>query len=132
MKSTPPPLPYSKAIKHGSLLFVAGHIGIDPKTNKLSADFKKQTVQTLENLNKTLKDNNASFKDVLKTTVYLKNMDNYAILNEVYARYFQSPYPARSTVQVGKLPADADVEIDLIVSLCIKNGQCEDCEDCNC
>lgn len=107
--------PYSQAIMIGDLVFVSGHIGNDPKTNELvKGGIKEQTGQTLKNLENVLKGAGSDRDKVLKVTVYLKNMADYLLMNEIYGKFFKDPYPARATVQVSKLPMDALVEIDCI------------------
>ncbi|HEY2458757.1 MAG TPA: RidA family protein [Candidatus Acidoferrum sp.] len=110
--------PYSQAIKANGLLFVSGQIPLDPKTGEfVGTDVKQQTERVLENLKGILEASGATLNHVLKTTVFLKDMNDFAAMNEVYAKYFTSAPPARSTVQVGRLPKDALVEIELIASL---------------
>jgi 2-iminobutanoate/2-iminopropanoate deaminase len=110
--------PYSQAIKANGLLFVSGQIPLDPKTGEfVGTDVKQQTKRVLENLKGILEASGATLNHVLKTTVFLKDMNDFAAMNEVYAKYFTSAPPARSTVQVGRLPKDALVEIELIASL---------------
>ena len=110
--------PYSQAIKANGLLFVSGQIALDPKTGEFAvADVRKQTERVLDNLKGILEASGASLNHVLKTTVFLKDMNDFAAMNEVYARYFATAPPARSTVQVGQLPKDALVEIEVIASL---------------
>jgi 2-iminobutanoate/2-iminopropanoate deaminase len=110
--------PYSQAIRAGSLLFVSGQIPIDPATGTLiEGDIRAQTHRVFENLGAILKAAGASFDHVVRTTVYLADMNDFAAMNEVYATYFGSPAPARATVQAARLPRDARVEIDVIASL---------------
>jgi 2-iminobutanoate/2-iminopropanoate deaminase len=110
--------PYSQAIRAGSLLFVSGQIPIDPATGTLiEGDMRAQTHRVFENLGAILKAAGASFDHVVRTTVYLADMNDFAAMNEVYATYFGSPAPARATVQAARLPRDARVEIDVIASL---------------
>lgn len=107
--------PYSPAIIVGDLIFCSGHIGKDPKTDEfVPGGIAEQTKQTLTNLKYLLEEAGGSMETVVKTTVFLKDMNDYASMNDVYARFFKKPYPARATVQVGKLPKDALVEIDAI------------------
>lgn len=110
--------PYSQAIRAGSLLFLSGQVPIDPATgNIVEGDMAAQTHRVFQNLGAVLKAGGASFDHVVRTTVYLKDMNDFAVMNEVYGTYFSSPAPARATVQVARLPKDARVEIDLIASL---------------
>ena len=110
--------PYSQAIRAGSLLFVSGQIPIDPATGDLvQGDISRQTHQVFANLKAILEAAGASFDHVVRTTVYLADMNDFAKVNEIYATYFSSPAPARATVQAARLPRDSRVEIDLIASL---------------
>ena len=110
--------PYSQAIRAGSLVFVSGQIPIDPATgNLIEGDIRAQTHRVFENLGEILKAAGATFDQVVRTTVYLADMNDFAAMNEVYATYFGSPAPARATVQAARLPRDARVEIDVIASL---------------
>jgi 2-iminobutanoate/2-iminopropanoate deaminase len=110
--------PYSQAIKANGLLFVSGQVALDAKSGEfLAGDIKAQTEKVFENLKGILEAGGASLHHVLKTTVFLKDMNDFAAMNEVYAKYFTQAPPARSTVQVGKLPKDALVEIEAIASL---------------
>jgi 2-iminobutanoate/2-iminopropanoate deaminase len=110
--------PYSQAIRAGSLLFVSGQIPIDPATGMLvGGGIADQTHRVFHNLAAILEAAGASFEAVVRTTVYLADMNDFTAMNEVYATYFTSPAPARATVQAARLPRDARVEIDLIASL---------------
>jgi 2-iminobutanoate/2-iminopropanoate deaminase len=110
--------PYSQAIKSNGFLFVSGQVALDPQTGEfLGADVRQQTERVLENLKGILEAAGTSFHHVVKTTVFLKDMNDFAAMNEVYARYFAAAPPARSTVQAARLPKDALVEIELIASL---------------
>jgi len=110
--------PYSQAVKAGDFLFVSGQIPIDPQTGSLvEDDVRVQTRRVLENLGGILAAAGASFDRVVKTTVYLVDMNDFAAMNEVYATFFGTPAPARATVQVGRLPKDVRVEIDAVVHL---------------
>jgi 2-iminobutanoate/2-iminopropanoate deaminase len=107
--------PYSRAVRYGDLLFVSGTIGMDPKTGELvGAGIEAQAVQTLENLKVIVEAAGMGFQNVLKSTVFLRDMNDFAKFNEIYARYFPSEYPARETVQVARLPRDAAIEISVI------------------
>lgn len=106
--------PYSAYRRKGNLLISSGQLPIDPETNEFSgSDIASQTRQSLENIKAILDANNASMDDVLKTTVYLKTMADFTEMNAVYATYFNEPYPARTAFQVGELPKDARVEIEV-------------------
>jgi len=110
--------PYSQAIRAGSLLFLSGQIPIDPATGQMvDGDIAQQTHRVFKNLEAILTAAGASFDNVVRTTVYLADMGDFAAMNEVYGTYFSSPAPARATVQAARLPRDARVEIDLIASL---------------
>jgi len=107
--------PYSQAIQAGSFLFLSGQIPLDPKTgNLMKGDIQKQTRQILENIKGVLESQGLRMENVVKTTLFLKDITNFNQVNEVYATYFPSSPPARSTVEVTKLPRDADMEIEAI------------------
>jgi len=107
--------PYSQAIQANGLLFASGQIAIDPKTNQMvEGDIRAQTERVLENLKGVVEAAGSSLDRVVKTTVYLKDVNDFAAMNETYARFFPKDPPARATVQAAKLPRDARVEIDLI------------------
>jgi 2-iminobutanoate/2-iminopropanoate deaminase len=109
--------PYSQAVRAGQLLFVSGQVPLDPATGQIvSGDIAAQTRRVFDNLAAVLKAGGRSFADVVRTTVFLADMSDFAVVNEVYGQYFTEPYPARATVQVARLPKDARVEIDLIAS----------------
>jgi 2-iminobutanoate/2-iminopropanoate deaminase len=106
--------PYSQAIIADDFVFVAGQIGIDPKTGNLVAGgVEAETAQVLKNLEAVLKAGKSDFDGVVKATIFLADMNDFAKVNEIYARYFKAPFPARATVQVARLPRDARVEIEL-------------------
>ena len=110
--------PYSQAIRAGSLLFVSGQIPLDPATGTMvDGDIAAQTHRVFANLRAILEAADATFENVVRTTVYLADMNDFAVVNEIYGTYFSSPAPARATVQAARLPKDARVEIDLIASL---------------
>ena len=106
--------PYSQAIEVDGFLFTAGQIGIDPKTGELQPGVKLQAEQALKNLMAILHEAGYSADDVVKTTIFLANIEDFAEVNEVYSKFFKEPYPARSTVAVAALPKGALVEIELI------------------
>jgi 2-iminobutanoate/2-iminopropanoate deaminase len=109
--------PYSQAVRAGQLLFVSGQVPLDPATGQIvSGDIAAQTRRVFDNLGAVLKAGGRSFADVVRTTVFLADMNDFAAVNDVYGTYFSEPYPARATVQVARLPKDARVEIDLIAS----------------
>jgi 2-iminobutanoate/2-iminopropanoate deaminase len=110
--------PYSQAVKSNGFVFVSGQVALDPKTNEfVGSDVRQQTERVLENLKAILEASGVALNHVVKTTVFLKDMNDFTAMNEVYARYFIAAPPARSTVQAARLPKDALVEIDLIASL---------------
>jgi 2-iminobutanoate/2-iminopropanoate deaminase len=107
--------PYSQAVRAGNLIYCSGQIPIDPATGSIiDGDISAQTRQVLTNLSQVLQAAGASLDHVVKTTVYLADMGDFAAMNAVYATFFTSPAPARSTVQAARLPRDARVEIDVI------------------
>ena len=109
---------YSPAIKAGNLLFVSGQVAINPATGTIvDGDITAQTEQVMRNLVGLLKAAGAGFEQVVKTTVFLTDMNDFAAMNAVYGRYMTDPPPARATVQVARLPRDVKVEIDLIAVL---------------
>jgi len=107
--------PYSQGVKCGQLVFVSGQIPLNPKTGELVAgDISTQTRQVLGNIEKILHAVESSLHDVVKITVFLKNMDDFAKMNETYATFFSNSPPARATVEVSRLPKDVDVEIEAV------------------
>ena len=114
-KSAPAVGPYNHGVRIGNLLFCAGQIPIEPATGNLVAgDIKAQTERALENIKAILDDQKLAFTNVVKSTVFLTNLADFAAMNEVYARYFTADFPARSTVQVAALPKGANVEIEVV------------------
>jgi 2-iminobutanoate/2-iminopropanoate deaminase len=114
-KSAPAVGPYNHAVRIGSLIFCAGQIPIDPATGNLVAgDIKVQTTRVLENVNAILEDQKLTFANVVKSTVFMTNLADFAGMNEVYAKHFTADFPARSTIQVAALPKGASVEIEVI------------------
>jgi len=107
--------PYSQAVRAGQLLFVSGQVPLDPATGQIvSGDIAAQTRRVFDNLGAVLKAGGRSFADVVRTTVFLADMNDFGGMNEVYARYLVDPPPARATVQVARLPRDVRIEIDAI------------------
>ena len=107
--------PYSQAVKTGNMVFLSGQIPIDPQTGEfVSNDVAEQTEQVLKNLSAVLEAAGTSLNNVVKTTVFLADMNDFTAMNEVYARYFSENKPARATVQAARLPRDARVEIECI------------------
>ena len=123
-KEAPEPIgPYSQAIQLDNLIFTSGQVAIDPETgNLISGDVKVQTKRVLENLLAVLKEAGASFDTVVKTTIYLKQMDDFAVVNEIYGGYFKRSLPARSTIEVARLPKDVLIEIDCIAHVAGSSG----------
>jgi 2-iminobutanoate/2-iminopropanoate deaminase len=113
--SAPAVGPYNHAVRVGDLLFCAGQIPLDPATGNLVAgDIKAQTDRVLQNVKAILDDQKLTFGNVVKSTVFLTNLGDFAAMNEVYAKYFTAEFPARSTIQVAALPKGATVEIEVI------------------
>ena len=109
--------PYSPAVEAGNLVYFSGQIPIDSATGKIiDGDIKAQTLQCLKNLSAVLESAAVTSDDVVKVTVYLTDMADYAIVNEVYGEYFSAPYPARTAIAVAALPLGANVEIEVIAS----------------
>ena len=107
--------PYSPALRVGNLLFLSGQIPLDPATGQVvGGDIRAQTTRVLQNLGELLTAAGADFAHVVRTTIFLADLADFAVVNEVYATYFSEPYPARATVQVARLPRDVRVEIDAI------------------
>ncbi|MGL2358084.1 RidA family protein [Helicobacter pylori] len=107
--------PYSQAIATNDLVFVSGQLGIDATTGEFKGtDIHSQTTQSMENIKAILKEAGLGMDSVVKTTILLKSLDDFAVVNEIYGSYFKEPYPARATFQVAKLPKDALVEIEAI------------------
>ena len=110
--------PYSQAVKAGNLIFVSGQIPIDPATGALVEDnIRVQTARSLTNIASILQAAGASLENVVKTTVFLRDMNDFVPMNEVYATFFQSDCPARAAVQAARLPKDVLVEIEAIAAL---------------
>lgn len=107
--------PYSQGVRAGGFLFLSGQVALDPATGQLTGgDVRVQTERVLKNLQAVLEAAGSSLAAVVKTTVYLTDMNDFAAMNEVYARFFPENPPARATVQAARLPRDARVEIDVI------------------
>jgi 2-iminobutanoate/2-iminopropanoate deaminase len=110
--------PYSQATKANGFLFMSGQVSLDPKTGEMiGSDIRQQTERVLENIKGILEAAGSNLHHVVKTVVFLKDMNDFPTMNEVYGRYFSSAPPARSTVQVSRLPKDALVEIEVIAAL---------------
>ena len=107
--------PYSQAVRANGFVFVSGQIALDPRTQELiPGDITAQTERVLENVRAILQAAGSSLEKVVRTTVFLSDMNEFASMNQVYARYFRQDFPARSTVQAARLPRDVRVEIDVI------------------
>ena len=107
--------PYSPAVRSGQLLFVSGQIPLDPATGRMiDGDVAVQTRRVMDNLGAVLRSAGLSFGQIVRTTIFLADLEDFAKVNEIYGSYFSEPYPARATVQVARLPRDASVEIDAI------------------
>ena len=107
--------PYSQGISAGNMTFLSGQLGIDPATGDfVTNEVKGQTEQSLKNVQAILKETGLTLKQVVKTTVFLADMNDFAAMNEMYATFFEEPYPARSTIAVKTLPKNALVEIEVI------------------
>jgi 2-iminobutanoate/2-iminopropanoate deaminase len=115
-ENAPEPIgPYSQAIQIDKLIFTSGQIAINPKTGSIeSADIADQTRQVLENLSAVLQSAGVTLKAVIKTTIFLKDMNDFSGMNEIYRNYFSKSLPARSTIQAARLPKDALIEIECI------------------
>ncbi len=106
--------PYSQAIRAGNLVFTAGQVGIDPATGKLVEGTAAQTRQAMQNLKAILEAAGSNLEHVVKTTIFVADLNDFAVVNEVYGSFFTGAPPARSTVQVARLPLDARVEIEMV------------------
>ncbi len=110
--------PYSQAIVHNGLIYCSGQIPLDPETGEMKAQtIEDQTHQVMKNLQAVLEAAGSGLSGILRTTIYLQNLENFAKVNEVYASYLAKPFPARATIEVSKLPRGAQVEIDAIARL---------------
>ena len=117
-KEAPAPIgPYSQAVQFGNLLFCSGQIPLDPVTGAIvgEGDVEAQTRQVMKNISAVLKHAGAEFNHVVKTTIFLKNMGDFPKVNPLYGEHFSAPFPARSTVEVARLPKDVLIEIEVIV-----------------
>lgn len=115
-KHAPEPIgPYSQAIKMKNLLFVSGQIAINAETGQLiNTNIGDETHQVMKNISAILKEAGLDIKNIVKTTIFLKNMNDFGIVNEVYGSYFETNFPARETIEVSRLPKDVNVEISVI------------------
>ena len=106
--------PYSQGIDIGNMIFFSGQIPLDPETGVMPKGIEAQTRRALDNVKGLLESQGLTFKNVVKTTVFLDNIDDFATMNGIYAEYFEEPYPARSAVEVAKLPKGALLEVEVI------------------
>ena len=106
--------PYSQAIEVGGMIYTSGVIGVDPKTGEAGVTIEEQTRQVFENLRGLLADAGSSLEQAVKTTVFIKNMDDFGKVNDIYASYFTGDFPARSCVEVARLPKDLLIEVEVI------------------
>lgn len=109
--------PYSQAVKINGFVFTSGQIPVCPKTGEVASDIQAQAKQALENLKEVLKEAGADMDKVIKTTVFIKDMNDFAAINEIYAQYFTDNYPSRACVQVARLPKDVGIEVEAIAVL---------------
>ncbi len=114
-KNAPNPIgPYSHAVLSGSTIYVSGQVGKKATGEMMVQDIRSETTQVMENIGAILNEAGMNFAQIVKTTIFLKNMDDFSAVNEVYGSYFTKDFPARETVQVSKLPLDVNVEISVI------------------
>lgn len=111
--------PYSQAVIAGDFIFISGQLPIDPENGEMPNDVQEQTRQSLENIKSILTEAELDLRNVVKTTIYISDMNDFSVMNDVYSKFFNEPYPARAAVEVARLPKDAFVEIEVIAC---KNG----------
>lgn len=117
-EKAPPAIgPYSQAVQSGNLLFISGQLGLDFTGNLIAEDVAAQTRQALENIKLIIEAAGLKMDDIVKTTIYLRDLNDFTIVNNIYSEYFQPPYPARVCVQVAKLPKDGKVEIEAVAGI---------------
>ena len=109
--------PYSQAIKVGNMLFTSGQIPVDPETANIPYGVEAQAKQALTNIKNLIEASGADISNVIKTTVFIADMNDFAVINEIYSQFFTKPYPARSCVEVARLPKDVLLEIEAIVEM---------------
>jgi 2-iminobutanoate/2-iminopropanoate deaminase len=120
-KAPVPIAPYSQGVKSNGLLFVAGQIGLDPTTRKLvEGGFEAETIQIMANIKAVVEAAGSKMTDIVNTTIYIKDINNFAKVNEIYGKYFTGDFPARTTVGVANLPGGATIEIAVVAALPIK------------
>ncbi len=119
IKNAPAPVgPYSQAIIHNKVMYASGQIAINPQNGELiNNDVEKELIQILKNIDSLLAAANINRNNILKCSIFLKNMSDFNTVNNIYADYFESPFPARETVEVARLPKDVNIEISFIASL---------------
>lgn len=106
--------PYSQAVQAGEYMYISGQFGLDPKTGELKKDIEHQAKQVMKNIEAILKETGLNFTSVVKTTIFLSDMNNFAKVNDIYGSYFTDHKPARTTVEVSRLPKDALIEIEAV------------------
>ncbi|MBE6912250.1 MAG: RidA family protein [Ruminococcaceae bacterium] len=109
--------PYSQAIVLGDMVFTSGQIPVNPETGKIPEGVKAQAEQAFSNLKNLIEASGGKMANVIKTTVFIKNMEDFATINEIYASYFEAPYPARSCVEVARLPKDVLLEVEAVAKI---------------
>ena len=109
--------PYSQAIKVGNMLFTSGQIPVNPENGEIPEGVEAQATQAMTNIKNLIEASGASMENVVKTTVFIKNMEDFATINSIYAQFFTKPYPARSCVEVARLPKDVLLEVEAIVEM---------------
>ena len=119
IENAPAPVgPFSQAVIHNNMMYASGQIAINPKTGELiKNDLKKELIQILANIDSLLESAKINSNHILKCSIFLKNMNDFELVNELYADYFEPPFPARETVEVARLPKDVNIEISFIASL---------------
>jgi len=109
--------PYSQGVVSNGFIFLSGQVGIDPESGKLvEGGVAEQTKQIFSNIKNVLSESDAVLDDIVKVTVFFKNLDDFSLVNSIYSNYFSKPFPARSAIQAAKLPLDVDIEIEVIAS----------------
>ncbi len=118
-KNAPEPIgPYSQAVLVNGLLYISGQIAINPKTQELiKGSIESETTQVMENIGSILKEASTDFSKVIKSSIFIKNMNDFTKVNQVYGKYFNENYPARETIEVSKLPKNSNIEISCIASV---------------
>jgi 2-iminobutanoate/2-iminopropanoate deaminase len=110
--------PYNQGIKFGNMLFLSGQVALDAQTgNMMNSSLEEETTKVLDNIDAVLKESGVDFDHVVKSTIYLTNMEDFGVINKIYGDRFTKDYPARETVEVSRLPKDARIEISIIAAL---------------